>query len=924
VQGIAEPNTVVISSTTYRLIQGFFECHNLGLHTVKGVSTPVSLYRVLAGSTAQSRLDVAATTGLTPFVGREPEVGLLLERWEQVKEGLGQIVLLSGEAGIGKSRILQVQEERLTGDSYTHLECRCSPYYQNSSLYSVIDLLQRVFEFRKEDSAKEKLSKLEEALGQYSFSLLEIVPLFASLLSLPLNNRYPPITLTPQRQKQKTLAALVALFLKLAERRPLLFTVEDLQWGDPSTLEFLSLLIDQGPTARIFILLAFRPEFIPPWITRPHLTRIALTRLPRRQVEAMVTKVAGDKALPYEVLQQLVAKTDGVPLFVEELTKAVLESGLLTEGDGQYELTGPLPQLAIPATLQDSLRARLDRLPVAKEVVQLGAIIGREFTYEVLQAVSPLEERTLQLELARLVEAELLYQRGLPPQATYLFKNALIQEAAYQSLLKSKRQRYHEQIAQVLAEKFIETAETQPELLAYHYTEAGLTEQALVYWQRAGQRATQRSANVEAISHLTTALELLKTFPDSPQRTQQELALQTTLGPALMATRGYGAPEVEKAYARARELCQQLGETPQLFPVLFGLWVFYNTRAELQPAQELAEQLLTLAQSVQDPALLLEAHLALGTTLFSLGELASAQVHLEQGIALYDPQQHRSLAFRSGQDPGVFCRAFAPWALWYLGYPAQALQRSQEALTLAQELSHPLSLALALDLAAVLHQLRREGQAAQERAEAMMVLCGEHGFPLFLAQGTILRGWALAEQGQREEGIAQMCQGMAAFRATGAELLRPYSLALLAEAYGEGGQAEEGLAVLAEALAAAHKSGERDYEAELCRLKGELLLVQEGKRQKRFPRCGVPTGTKGESEEVSEAEECFRQALDTARRQSAKSLELRAVMSLSRLWQKQGKTAEARQMLTEIYDWFTEGFDTADLQEAKALLNELI
>jgi class 3 adenylate cyclase len=577
-QGLAAPDTVVISGTTFRLIQGLFECHELGPQTLKGVATPVRVYQVISESGAQSRLEAVGPTGLTPLVGREQEVGLLLERWAQVKEGLGQVVWLSGEAGIGKSRLVQVLKDHVANEPHLRWECRCSPYYQNSAFYPLIDLWQRVLRLTSDDPPDDKLRKLEEALvltpsppmGERvgvrgREERLEMVPLFASLLSLPLPERYPALTMPPQRQKQKTMEAVLHVLQALAARQPVLFIVEDLHWGDPSTLELLSLLIDQGPTARILTLLVFRPEFRPPWGFRAYVTPMRLVRLPHHQTEALVERVVGGKGLPAEVRQQIVAKTDGVPLFVEELTKMVLESGLLRERAGAYELTGPLPSLAIPATLHDSLMARLDRLATVKEVVQLGATLGRAFSYDLLQAVAPWDDATLQHALARLVEAELLYQRGLPPAATYLFKHALIQEAAYQSVLKSRRQQAHQRIARVLEEQFPDTAQTQPELLAHHYTEAGLSARAISYWQRAGQRAVERSANLEAVAHLTKGLEVLATLPDTPERAQQELVVQTTLGPALIATKGYAAPEVLQAYARARELCQQVGDTPGSF-----------------------------------------------------------------------------------------------------------------------------------------------------------------------------------------------------------------------------------------------------------------------------------------------------------------------------------------------------------------------
>jgi TOMM system kinase/cyclase fusion protein len=905
IQGLAAPDTVAISPATFRLVQGYFTCQDLGLHTLKGLAAPLQVYCILGESTAQSRLDVAGLTGFTPLVGRESEATLLLERWMQSQDGReGQAVLLSGEAGIGKSRLVEVLRERVSGEGATRIAFRCSPYHQNSALYPVIDHLQRFLQWHRDMVPEAKLDTLERVLRTYSLPLDEVVSLFAALLSVPLPERYPPLHLSPQRQRQKTQEALVAWLLEEAERQPVLVVWEDLHWADPSTLEMLGLVLDQAPTVRMLTLLTCRPEFHPPWTTRSHLTQITLGRLGRAQVEAMITSLTGSKALPAAVVAQVVAKTDGVPLFVEELVKMILESGLVREEDGRYVLTVPLPPLAIPSTLHDSLMARLDRLATARELAQLGAVLGREFTYELLQAVAPGDESMLQRGLAQLVDAELVYQRGLPPHSQYVFKHALIQDAAYQSLLKSTRQRYHQQIAQVLAEQFPETAETQPELLAYHYTEAGLPASAVPAWLRAGQRASERSARIEAIAHLTKGLEVLKTLPDTPERVQLELVLQTTLGPALMATKGYAAPEVEYTYARARELCQSIGETPQFFQAVWGLWYFYLVRAELQTAYELGEQLLNVAQRVQAPALLLLTHRMLGHTLSFLGEFSAAQVHLDRGMTLYAPEQHRALASLYGQDQGVICQSWAALTLWCLGYPDQALRRMRAALTLAQELAHPFSLAYALCFAGMVRQLRREVQAAQERATEAIALCTEQGFAHYLARGTILRGWAMAAQGQGPEGLAQMCQGLTAYHATGAEVFRPYYLAFLAEAHGKVGQAEEGLTVLAQALAAVHKTGERLYEAELYRLKGELLLSLS-------------------ADNHAEAEGCLHQALAVARRQQAKSLELRAATSLSRLWQQQGKRAEAHQLLAEIYGWFTEGFDTADLQDAKALLEEL-
>jgi TOMM system kinase/cyclase fusion protein len=905
-QGIAVPNILVISAATFQLLGGFFACQSLGIPPLKGITQPLEVYQVLYESTARTRLEAAGGASLTPLVGREPEVARLRERWAQVKDGLGQVVLLSGEAGIGKSRLVQVLTAQVAAEPQAWLTpCQCSPYYQHTALYPLIDLLERVaLRFEREESPDQKLRKLEGFVVQYGLPLAEAVPLFAAILSLPLGAAYAPLALSPEHQKQKTLHALLTILLRIAAQQPVLFVMEDLHWVDPSTLEFLTLLVDQGPTARILALFTCRPDFTPPWTGRSHVTHVTLARLPRRQAAELTSRVAHSKALPPEVVEQVVAKTDGVPLFVEELTKMVLESGLLQEREEHYALTGPLPPLAIPTTLHDSLMARLDRLAAVKAVAQLGAMLGREFAYDLLQAVSLWDEDTLQQGLHQLVAAEFLYQRGLPPQATYRFKHALIQDAAYQSLLRSTRQRYHQRIAQVLEARFPEVSETQPELLAHHYTEAGLLAQALPLWQQAGQRAIQRSAHVEAVAHLTKGLELLATFPDTPEHTPQELDLQIALGQALLATKGQAAPEVGHAYNRARELCQQVGEASQRFRVLYGLCHFHIVRAELPTARALGEELLTLAQHIPDPMYLLGAHFMLGAISHLLGEYPTAREHLEQSLTLYAPQQHHAHTFVFGWDLGVFCRAWAPHALWHLGYPDQALTISHQGLALAQGLSHPFTLAAALDYAAMFHQFRQEPRAVHEQAEAAIALCTEQRFAYYLAWGRTMQGWAQVVQGQGEAGLAQMRHGLAALRATGAALRLPYYLALLAEACGHMGQAVEGLALLAEALAQADKAGESWMEAELHRLKGELLLALS-------------------AEKHAEAETCFHQALAVARRQQAKSWELRAAMGLSRLWERQGKRAEARQLLAEVYDGFTEGFDTADLQEAKALLAEL-
>jgi class 3 adenylate cyclase/predicted ATPase len=904
-QGLAPANTVVISAVTARLAHGTFVLEDLGTHTLHGVAEPMAVNRVRGLAATPSSDEEFFTAAVPVLVGREEESGLLRRRWEQSKAGLGQVVFISGEAGIGKSALVERLRVQVRAEGMSRIACRCSPYHTNSALYPMLTHIAHLLQFAPDDPPATKLAKLEAGLRPYDLPLAEVVPLFAGLLSMPLPaERYATLTLTPQQQKQQTLDALLAWMVAEAERQPVLVAWEDLHWADPTTLEFLGLVIEQAPTVPMLHVLTYRPEFSPPWPQRSHMTPLVLNRLERLQVEALITQLADGKTLPAEVVQYIVAKTDGVPLYVEELTKMLLASALLWEEADQYVLTGPLRTVAIPDTLQDALMARLDQLNTAKEVAQFGAVLGREFAYELLQAIAPQDEDTLQAGLAQLVTAELLYQRRRLPQARYIFKHALIQDAAYASLLKSTRQQVHQQIAQALEARFPMLVETQPELVAQHYTAAGCTEQAVRYWQRAGQLASDRSANLEAISHGTTGIEMLKTLPETPKHTQHALTLYIALGAALQMVKGNAAPEVEDAYTQAYVLCQQVGETPELSQVLFGLWRFYGQRSQLSTARELGETLLRLGQRTDDPALAIIAHYALGWTCWWLGALPAARPHLEAGSAHYTPDQRHALVFRIGQDPGVGCLVGVALTLWLLGYPAQALAHIHGALVLAHALSHPYSLAFAQFWAAWVSQVRRDVPAVREHAEAAIALSSEQGFPLWAATGTTLRGWALAMQGQGETGLAQVRQGITAYRASGAAVLVPCFCTMLAEVYDYLGHPEDGLQAMTEAHTLVEQHEERWWEAEIHRLRGVLLLQQTGTPQ-------------------AEAATWLQRALDVARRQEAKSLELRAAMSLSRLWQQQGKRIEAYELLAPIYGWFTEGFDTADLQEAKALLDAL-
>jgi DNA-binding NtrC family response regulator/predicted ATPase len=819
--GRAGPADIVLSPALGRLVVGWCELQALPPLAASEHPPQVNAYRVGGLVPRRSPLAGLGAQALSPFAGRERELAVLHALLAQAEEGHGQAVGVVGEPGAGKSRLLYEFRQRLAGARVTYLEGRCLAYDSAAPYLPVLDLLRHNCGITEADTPTQITAKVQVALQEVGMAPDEYAPYLLRLLGLSAGTGQLA-EVSPETLRRRTVETLRQLSLYGSQRRPLILAVEDLQWADPSSEAFFTSLVECLAGAPMLFMATYRPGYRPPWLGQSYATQLALPPLAPQESRSMVRTLCQAMPLPEPLVQSILTRSEGNPLFLEELTRAVLE-----QGDVRGEVT-------LPDTLQEVLLARIDRLPAAaRRALQLASMLRREFSLSLMQALwegsklsafSPEDGTEPQQALARLVEAELLYQRGVPPQAVYRFKHALIQEAAYQALLQSQRQQYHRRIAQVLEERFPETAETQPEVLAYHYTAAGLHECAVLYWRRAGERALEHSANVEAVSYLTKGLEGLKTLPKTREHLAQELTLIIALGPPLMAMNGYAAPEVERVYTRAHELYQQVGEPPQLFQVLWGLWLLYHSglRATLQTAYELGEQLLTLAQRLEDPAFLVEAHRALGTTLFLLGEFASARAHLEQGVALYDPQRHHSLAFVYGRDPRVTCLSYGAQALWFLGYPEQALQRSQDTLTLARELSHPLSLAHALFFAARVRHYRREAQAAQKLAEAQMALASEQGFAQLLAQAMILRGWALAEQGHEAEGLAEM-----------------------------------------------------------------------------------------------------RQALEIARRQQAKALELRTAMSLSRLWRQQGQGPKARQLLAEIYGWFTEGSDTADLQEARALLEEL-
>jgi class 3 adenylate cyclase/predicted ATPase len=901
---LAPSGAVVVAPSTRRLVGGLFELTDLGPIWLKGFAEPVSAFRVEGEGRAEGRFEALRGGRLTPLVGREPELAILLKRWALAKEGAGQVVLVSGEPGIGKSRLIRALREELSAEPHVALSQSCSRHRANSSFYPIITHLERSAGFAADDVPEVRLAKLETLLSQATDRLDEAVPLVGALLGIPTAERYPGLSLSPQRQKQRTLEVLSEQLVGLARDRPVLVLCKDVHWIDPSTLELLDRLVERVRSLPVLVVITYRPEFNPPWTGHPHVSALSLNRLGRRESAAIVRHITAGKALPAGVLEQIVSSTDGVPLFVEELTKMVLEAGLLTDAGDRYDLVGPLPALAIPATLRDSLTARLDHLAPIKEVAQIGAVIGRDFSHELLAAASSLSSDQLTHALEQLVSSELVFRRGIHPAVTYSFKHALIQDAAYQSLLRSRRQQLHARIARVLEERFPETAESQPEFLAYHCTQAGLAEKAVGYLYEAGHRALGRSAMVEAVAHLTQALDLLTDLGDSSWHAQWEVKLRAALGRALAAAHGTGAPETGQNFARALELCDQTGDRSLLLPTLYGLIRYHFSRAELTPALELAERALGAARRGDDGATRLAAHFAFGWVSLPLGLLDAARTHLEEALAVSGRTGHESLRSAYGVDLRVMSLVYLSWTLFILGYIDQAQKLSRQALAEAKSSAHPLTLCVAFDRATAVADFCREITTATAQVDEMLALGREQGFLVYVAKGDFLRGRMLVEQGRPAEGIAPMGAALATLEANRDEDFVPLYLVQLATAHARAGQAAEGLSLVRRGLTRIEKTGERLFEAELHRLEGEIL----------------------ESSPIRDdaaALKCFRRAIAAAQEQGAKSWELRAATSLARLWRDQGRRAEARDLLAPVYGWFTEGFDTADLRDAKALLDEL-
>jgi len=901
-QALAEPGTVVIGASTRRLLGRLFEYRDLGVVALEGWPEPVPAFQVLGASAEESRFEARQEGGIAPLVGREEELALLLRRWRQARTGEGRLVLLTGEPGIGKSRIARALQDRLSEEPHIRLRYFCSPHHRDSPLHPFVAQIEHAARFTREDAPEQRLAKLEVLLAQSGASA-EHIGLIAGLLSIATGDRFPVPAMEPQKRKEKTFEALLAQFVGLAARQPVLVIYEDAHWIDPTSLELLSLAVERTQRLPVLRLITARPEFKPPWPDEAHATTLALHRLSRQEAAALVDRVTGGKTLPAQVMEQILARTDGVPLFVEELTKTVVESGLLHETDGRYALTGPLPPLAIPATLHDSLMERLDRLAPVREVVQIGAALGRQFSYELLRAVAHVPEDRLQPAMRDLVRSELVFCRGTPPASVYTFKHALVQDAAYSTMLRSRRRQLHARIVATVERQFPEIVAREPERLARHCAEAGLMGKAIEYWLEAGRQALARSMMAEAVVLLRNGVALLPRAPEDVRRQELELDLQIALGQALIATHGWGAPLMGEAYARARELCDVLGSPRKLVPVLYGQVLNDALRADLGRAEQLAAEMRQLGEMQDDVVTRVVAYRVSGYACLHLGDFVAARAYLERGLALYDPAHRLVFAELAPNDALVTLLALSSAAVVSLGYLDLASSRRDEARAEALRLSHAYSLAYAVWWSWYLGWFARsEPGVLLQSADELLALSGDGRFAFWRAMALAARGWCLAALGHPEQGIPLLASGLIDYHATGNTLMTPLVLTMLADAKRIAGQPQAGLEHLAEAERLAETTKERLVLAETLRLRGDLL-IQTGDR--------------------AAAEISYHRAMTLARQQSAKLWELRAATSLARLWRDAEARTEAHELLAPVCGWFTEGLKAPDLIEANTLLREL-
>jgi class 3 adenylate cyclase/tetratricopeptide (TPR) repeat protein len=903
-QSLAEPGAVVVADSTRQLLGDLFTFHNLGRREVKGISQPIAVWAVEGAAASESRFEAVRTARSMGFVGRKAEIAFALSRQRLAWQGQGQVVLISGEAGIGKSRIVATLSESLALGSHRRVRYQCSPYHTNSALHPFIAQFERAAGIRSQDTPGQKLDKVEATLALGTQQVATATPLIAALLSITTGERYPPLGLSPAQQRRQTFATLLDQLEGLARQQPLLIVCEDMHWADATTLELFDLSVDRIRGLPILVLMTFRPEFEPPWTGLANVSLLRLDRLDRQDTRALVEQVTVGRQLPGEMMTQIIDRTDGIPLFVEELTKMVLESGLLVEDTGRYRLDSPLPPLAIPATLQDSLMARLDRLAPVKEVAQIGAAIGRDFSYTLLRCVAGRDDLALSAALGQLEEAELLLRRGTPPEASYSFKHALVQEAAYESLLKSRRHLLHKHIGDVLRDRFPVIAETEPEVVAYHFTEAGLSEVAFEWWRKAGQQALKRSAYSEAIAHLAKAVAIADELPDEPGGPMNRLHLQIAYGRALRGSLGYSAPETVAAWTRARQFAADINDPVELAPINSGLFNASLNHGEIAPMRELAEAIMSAAnRRPESPVAAVVAHWTSGVTCWFGGDYLNARVHLEQALAIYGAEPNPATFKASTLDlPSVIIR-FLALVLWPLGKIDRSRRLAEEAVSAPGE-KRALAQANALVHKAVFDGLCGVHPRMLQQTETILSLAREHAMPLYVAAGTHLSGLAKWRAGDRMGGLAEMRRGWTLLHENDCYLCEPFWGMQVAVANTEAGQLEAGLQILRDLIGWAEQTGQHWLDAELHRVRGELLL-----------RSDQPN--------VSAAEAAFNRALEIARSQQTKTFELRGALGLARLYITDGRAAAVSEVLAPALVDFDTGQDLPEIEEAEKLLKQM-
>jgi class 3 adenylate cyclase/predicted ATPase len=904
-QTLADPNTLLVSDSTQRLASAAFDFQDLGFRELEGAAKPLRVYRVLSPKHRTTRFEAAHVSSLTSLVGRSIELNLLLDRWQKIKEADGQVVLLSGIPGVGKSRLIHELKSNIQGQPHFLLNYQCSPYHSQSAFFPVIEQIELGAQITAVDPDADKFSKVKAYLSGLTDDPAESASLVARLLSILIEDQSDLSTLTSQQIKNRTVDKILELILALSARRPTLCIFEDVHWIDPSTLELLELAISRIDRARILLVVSYRPEFRHSWSTRANVTLHSLTRLSRSEVTKMIKELLREGSLSQQILDQIIEKADGVPLFIEELTTSIINTPKQNEQRNSSSLEPtPIGVAKVPDTLHDALMERLDRVAHGRRLAQIAAVIGREFSYDLLSAASRTDETDLRFALSQLEEADVIYRTGVSPSVRFAFKHVLLRDAVYNSLLRGKRQEIHADIAAVLETHFREAVENRPEILAYHYSQAGNNELAIRCWRKSGQRALANSANVEAIGHYRNALRLLMALPDTPERNKEEIEIQLALGIPLIAVQGYPAAETREAFARARSLCVKLDSPAEYFQALFGLWGHSWMGGKNEEAFAMANEFLSRSHELSDSILSMVAYRVMGSTLLTMGNFQQSRQHFEESIALSSSVGRQPISHLYMVEPKVASLLLLSWDLWFLGYPDQSLARVSEALALAQDLAHPYSIAFAHYMTSVVHLLRGDPARALENAERSLEMSREQRFSLYTLLSTISRGRALSELGRSLEGVAEIQKGIAEGRRTGVGFMLPMTYSWLADAHTKCGDNEIAASIVEQTLREISDAAGRAWEAELHRQRAGIFLTLNPSK-------------------IAVAELYLKKAIEVARRQNSKSMELRAATSLAKLWRRLERIDEAQELIEPIYSWFEEGTATTDLKRARDFLTAL-